>query len=108
MSKLGATNYLCVDESSVYYTYLTSHQELTGISIDSSCAPLDFTDRPADNLHPALITEPIGKNYLYYAFVIGFEPTSDTAVLLEARDGVFVLAHVDTLQHLGIDVEAPS
>ena len=108
MEKVSATKYLCVAESSVYYPYLTSFQELTGITVDSSCSPLDFTDRPGDNLHPALITQPIGPPYLYYAYVIGFQPTSDTAILAEAHGGVFVLVNVDTLQHLGIDVEVPS
>lgn len=108
MKKISATEYLCVDEGSVYYAYLTSHQELTGITVDSSCIPLDFTDRPGDSLHPALITAPIGKSYLYYAFLPGLEPVSDTAVLVEAHGDVFVLVNLDTLRHLGIDVEARS
>lgn len=108
MEKLSATEYFCVDESSIYYPYLTSHQGLTGIAIDSSCAPLDFTNRPGDALHPDLITAPIVRKHLYYAFVEGFEPTSSTAVLVEAHGDVFVLVNTDTLRHLGIDPEVPS
>lgn len=108
MEKLSATEYLCVDEASIYYPYLTSHQGLTGISIDSSCAPLDFTHRPGDNLHPELITSPIAKSYLYYAFVDGFEPTSNTAILVEAHGDVFVLVNIDSLRHLGINTEVSS
>ena len=52
LDRLGATEYLCVDENSLYYPFLSIHQELTGSRIDSSCTPLDFTDRPGDNLHP--------------------------------------------------------
>ena len=105
MDKLYATEYLCVAESSAYYPYLTIHQELTGITIDSSCPPLDFTDRPADNLHPALITQPVVSKYLYYAYVTGFEPTSDTAVLVEAHGDRFVLVNVSTLEYLGVTSE---
>ena len=108
MEKLSATNYLCVDQNSIYYRYLTSHQGLSGITIDSSCAPLDFTHRAGDDLHPGLITEPIAKSYLYYAFVPGFEPTSDTAILVEAHGNVFVLVNTDTLRHLGINTEVAS
>jgi hypothetical protein len=108
IEKLSATNYLCVDENNVYYPFLTSHQGLTGIEVDSSCTPLDFTDRPGDNLHPELITAPIAKSFLYYAFVPGLDPTSDTAILVEAHGDVFVLVNVDTLHHLGINTEAAS
>ena len=106
--KLSATEYLCVDESSIYYPYLSIHQELTGFEIDSTCTPLDFTDRPGDNLHPKLVTATVAKESLYYAFVPGFEPTSNTAVLVEAHGDVFVLVNIDTLHHLGLGAEVPS
>ena len=108
LDRLGATEYLCVDEDNLYYPFLSIHQELTGFTIDSSCTPIDFTDRPGDNLHPELITAPLVKSYLYYAFLPGFEPKSDTAVLVEAHGDVFVLVNVATLQHLGIAVEVAS
>ena len=108
MDKLGANEYLCVATNSIYYPYLTRHQGLTGISIDSSCSPLDLTDRPADKLHPELITAPVAKSYLYFAYAPGFDPEAKTAILVEAHGGVFVLVNVDTLLHLGIDAEASS
>ena len=105
MEKLSASEYLCVPEGTMLYRFLTSHQELTGFRIDSSCKPLDFTHRPGDQLHPELITQPIVRRDLYYAFAPGFEPQSDTAVLVEAHDDVFVMVNVDTLRHVGINVE---
>ncbi len=108
MDKLGATEYLCVAADSIYYPYLTGHQELTGIGVDSSCSPLDFTDRPADSLHPKLITAPVARSYLYFAYVPGFEPKEKSAILVEAHGGVSVLVNLDTLRHLGIDAEVSS
>lgn len=101
VDRLKATEFLCVPEQSSLYRHLDSHRNLTGISIDSSCEPLDFTDRPGDLLHPNLVTDRVVKSF-FYAFNPSHSPREGSAILVEAHGDVFVFVNTDTLENLGL------
>jgi len=101
VDKLKATEFLCIPEESSLYQHLDSHRNLTGISIDSSCEALDFTDKAGDQLHPDLVTDRVVKSF-FYAYDPSYSPRDGSAVLLEAHGDVFVLVNADTLDNLGL------
>lgn len=101
VDKLQATEFLCVPEGTSLYQHLDSNKDLSGISIDSHCQPLDFTDKAGDLLHPNLVTDQVVKSFLY-AYDPSYSPSEGRAVLVEAHGDVFVFVNVDTLDHLGL------
>lgn len=104
----GAIHYMCVDPDSRHYAFLQWGWNVRGTKVVTDCSPLDFTDRPADRLHPNLITEDFSRTRTFYAYDPSYEPQGDWAILVEAKENTFVMVHVDTLRHLGLaDVEIP-
>lgn len=101
VEKLKAKNFLCVPAESSLYEHLSRNTDLSGISIDSNCEPLDFTDKAGDLLHPNLVTDRVVKSFLY-AYDPDYSPHEGSAILVEAHGDVFVLVNVDTLDNLGL------
>ena len=101
IDKLLATEFVCVEKESDLYNHLDSNRDLSGITINSGCEPLDFTDKPGDQLHPNLVTDRVVKSFLY-AYDPTYEPRDGQAILVEAHGDVFVLVNTDTLNNLGL------
>lgn len=101
VEKLKAKEFLCVPAQTSLYEHLSKNSDLSGISIDSSCDPLDFTDKPGDVLHPNLVTDRVVKSFLY-AYDPAYSPREGSAILVEAHGDVFVMVNVDTLSNLGL------
>lgn len=101
VEKLKAKEFLCVPAQTSLYAHLSKNSDLSGVSIDSSCDPLDFTDKPGDVLHPNLVTDRVVKSFLY-AYDPAYSPREGSAILVEAHGDVFVMVNVDTLSNLGL------
>jgi hypothetical protein len=101
VDKLKAEEFLCVPAQSSLYQHLSRNSDLSGVSIDSSCEPLDFTDKPGDLLHPNLVTDRVVKSFLY-AYDPAYTPREGSAILVEAHGDVLVFVNTDTLANLGL------
>lgn len=105
---VGAIHFLCVADDSPHYRFIDGPWNLRGTEVVTDCEPLDFTNRPADQLHPNLITEDVERLKVFYAYDPSYEPQGDWAVLVEAQYNDYVMIHVATLNHLGLaDITVP-
>lgn len=102
---VAATTFDCVPEDSPFYRIIRDRHDYQGLTINTDCEPLDFSNVPADQIHPDLIVESFLAGRAYFGTVPGFSPSGDTAIMVRDKWNDYVLVNYDSLIHLGLLTE---